>query len=145
MPSKTFIVRAHARTIHTRPVTFVCAKCSHMTTRECYPGTPPKYCLSCAPKKRKKHERHTERGSFHPTHNLVVLSTGKTTPVCLEPSPEKGWSWVRTALDWFSGESIIQYHPSKGLQSRGVVLENYELVPIADTEEFNPMKNNEVA
>jgi hypothetical protein len=26
MPSKTFIVRAHARTIHTRPVTFVCAK-----------------------------------------------------------------------------------------------------------------------
>ena len=31
-----------------------------------------------------------------------------------------GWSWVRTALDWFSGSSIIQYHYSKGLQSRGV-------------------------
>jgi hypothetical protein len=64
----------------------------------------------------------------------VALSTGKTTAVCLEPSPDKGWSWVRTALDWFSGESIIQYHPTKGLQSRGVVLDNYQLIPISEPE-----------
>ncbi len=134
MPSKTFIVRAHARTIHTHAVTFVCAKCGDMTTRECYPGTPPKYCLPCAPKKKKKREQHPERGSFHPTHNLIALNTEKTTPVCLEPSREKGWFWVRTALDWFSGESIIQYHANKGLKSRGVALDNYQLVPISDTE-----------
>lgn len=132
MPSQTFIVRAHARTIHTRAVTFVCAKCQQMTTRECYPGTPPKYCLKCAPKKKKTDsQRKPERGMFHATHYLVD-SNEKKTEVCLEKSPEAGWFFVRTALDWFSGESIIKYHNKKGLQSQGVPLESYSLEPIKD-------------
>jgi hypothetical protein len=39
----------------------------------------------------------------------------------------KRWFWVRTALDWFSGESIIQYHKKQGLQSQGVSLVGYSL------------------
>lgn len=136
MPSKTFIIRAHARTIHTRPVTFVCAKCEQMTTRDCYPGTPPKYCLECAPKK-KKHDdqRPPERSMFKATHNLIAQN-GKKTPVCLvplkKPGQQKGWFEVRTALDWFSGESIIQYHEKQGLHSKGVPLSNYKLEPVAN-------------
>ncbi len=128
MPSKTFIVRAHARTIHTHPVTFVCAKCKQMTTREVYPGRPPKYCLECAPKKKRQNDQHPpEKGMFKPTHNLVTQATGQKTPVYLEKSPQAGWFWVRTALDWFSGESIIQYHKKQGLQSQGVSLVGYFL------------------
>lgn len=132
MPSKTFIVRAHARTIHTRPVTFICAKCHQATTRECYPGTPPKYCLNCAPKKKKASATRTpEKGMFKPTHHLVAHRTGEQIPVCLETSPDPGWFWVRTALDWFSGESIIQYHRQKGLHSRDQPLADYSLEEIA--------------
>lgn len=128
MPSQTFIVRAHARTIYTRPVTFVCAKCGQMTTRDCYPGSPPKYCLPCAPKKKKNDtNRKPEKGMFKPTHNLVASVSGEKTPVYLEATPEPGWFFVRTALDWFSGESIIQYHKKRGLQSRGVELVGYSL------------------
>ena len=130
MPSKTFIVRAHARTIYTKPITFVCAKCHQATTRECYPGYPPKYCLNCAPKKKSSDTSKPEKGMFHPTHCLIA-SSGKTTEVCLEKSSEPGWYWVRTALDWFSGESIIQYHPKLGLQSRGVTLVGYSLETLA--------------
>jgi hypothetical protein len=53
-----------------------------------------------------------------PTHNLVD-STGKVRPVALEPAQEKGWFFVRTALDWFAGESIIKYHSKKGLTNQG--------------------------
>ena len=62
--------------------------------------------------------RPPERSDFEPTHNLVD-STGKVTLVALEAAPEKGWSFVRTALDWFAGESIIKYHSKKGLTNRG--------------------------
>jgi len=134
MPSQTFIVRAHARTIYTRPVTFVCAKCGQMTTRDCYPGKLPKYCLSCAPKKNRKTDFNLkqERGMFQPTHYLLATSNGKLTEVALEPSPENGWFWVRTALDWFSGESIILYHKQQGLKSQGVSLDGYSLEPIKE-------------
>ncbi|MFP5268922.1 hypothetical protein [Coleofasciculus sp.] len=132
MPSKTFIVRAHARTIYTRPVTFICAKCHQATTRECYPGTPPKYCLNCAPRKKKASAtRKPEKGMFKPTHHLVAQSTGERTPVCLETSSVPGCFWVRTALDWFAGESIIQYHKQKGLYSRDMPLVGYSLDEIA--------------
>ncbi|HBL61838.1 MAG TPA: hypothetical protein DDZ80_26520 [Cyanobacteria bacterium UBA8803] len=63
---------------------------------------------------------------FHATHYLIANS-GQKTEVCLEKSPEPGWYWVRSALDWFSGESIIQYHDQQGLQSRGVPLVGYSL------------------
>ena len=71
---------------------------------------------------------------FKPTHHLVAPSSGEKTPVCLEKSSEPGWFWVRTALDWFSGESIIQYHQQKGLHSRGAELNGYSLETLeADT------------
>ena len=63
---------------------------------------------------------------FHATHYLIA-SAGKKTEVCLEKSKEPGWYWVRTALDWFSGESIIQYHEKLGLQNQGVTLVGYSL------------------
>ncbi|MGB7440109.1 MAG: hypothetical protein WA919_03505 [Coleofasciculaceae cyanobacterium] len=131
MPTQTFVVRAHTRTIHTKPVTFVCGKCHQMTTRECYPGNPPKYCLGCSPrKKRSSATTKPERGMFHATHYLVA-SSGKRTEVCLEKSPQSGWYWVRTALDWFAGESIIQYHFEKGLHSHGKPLVGYSLEPLS--------------
>ena len=127
MPSQTFIVRAHTRTIHTRPVTFFCPKCNHMTTRECYPGKPPKYCLECSPRRKRQQDELyiPEKGMFKPTHNLVNLTSGQKTPVCLEKSPQAGWLFVRTALDWFSGESIIKYHTTKGVYSQEVPLADY--------------------
>ena len=130
MPSQTFVIRAHTRTIYTKPVTFTCAKCNQVTTRDCYPGNLPKYCLKCSPRKKRPDgdPRPPERGNFEPTHNLVD-PTGKVTVVALEPAPQKGWFFVRTALDWFSGESIIKYHRNKGLTNRdkpmpGFVLES---------------------
>ncbi|EDX75748.1 hypothetical protein MC7420_6403 [Coleofasciculus chthonoplastes PCC 7420] len=42
---------------------------------------------------------------------------------------------MRTALDWFSGESIIQYHRQKGLYSRDKPLEDYSLEEIASETE----------
>lgn len=134
MPSQTIIVRAHTRTIHTRPVTFVCQKCGEMTTRDCYPGTPPKYCIECRPPKKRKADdtRPEETPMFRPTHHLVALTTDQKTPVALVRSKqkEKGWYEVKTALDWFSGESIIMYHEQRGLYSRGVLLTNYNLKPL---------------
>jgi hypothetical protein len=86
--------------------------------------------LKCRPRKKRKDtdSRPPERGDFEPTHNLVDKS-GKVTPVALEPAPEKGWFFVRTALDWFAGESLLRYHRKKGLQNRdepmtGFVLES---------------------
>jgi hypothetical protein len=40
-----------------------------MTTRDCYPGSPPKYCLPCASKKKKKNDtnRKPEKGMFKPS------------------------------------------------------------------------------
>jgi len=91
-----------------------------VTTRDVYPGNPPKYCLKCSPPKKRSESdtRPPERANFEPTHNLVD-STGKVTLVALEAAPEKGWFFVRTALDWFAGESIIKYHTKKGLTNRG--------------------------
>lgn len=128
MPSQTYLVRSHIRTIHTKPLTFTCAKCHQVTTRDCYPGNPPKYCLKCSPRKKRKNgdTRPPERGDFVPTHNLVD-KLGKVTPVALEPAPEKGWFLVRTALDWFAGESIIKYHRSKGLTNRGKPMAGFVL------------------
>ncbi len=130
MPSQTFVVRSHTRTVYTKPITFTCAKCHQITTRDCYPGNAPQYCLKCRPRKKRKDtdSRPPERGDFEPTHNLVDKS-GKVTPVALEPAPEKGWFFVRTALDWFAGESLLRYHRKKGLQNRdepmtGFVLES---------------------
>ncbi len=132
MPSQTFIVRAHARTIHTRPITFVCAKCDQMTTRECYPGKAPKYCLECAPARKKDNNKPVVlRGSFHPTHYLVSAK-GKKTEICLEKANESGWYWVRTALDWFSGDSIIRYHQHHGIYSYNQPLEGYSLESIPE-------------
>ena len=59
----------------------------------------------------------------------LVDSTGKVRLVALEPAPLKGWFFVRTALDWFAGESIIKCHKKRGLTNRGepmlgFVLEN---------------------
>jgi hypothetical protein len=84
---------------------------------------------------------------FQATHYLITPN-GKTTEVCLEKSPDIGWSWVRTALDWFSGESIIQYHQRQGLQSQGVPLVGFSLEPISEDNlkkekiknEKNPVK-----
>jgi hypothetical protein len=52
---------------------------------------------------------------------------GKVTPVALEPAPEKRWFFVRTALDWFAGESIIKYHSKKGLTNRGEPMSGFVL------------------
>jgi hypothetical protein len=109
-------------------VTFTCGKCNQITTRDCYPGNLPKYCLKCSPRKKRSDEdsRPQARGDFEPTHNLVD-STGKVTAVALEAAPEKGWFFVRTALDWFSGESIIKYHRTKGLTNRGEPMPGFVL------------------
>jgi hypothetical protein len=125
---KTYLVRAHARTVYTRPVTFVCAKCGQLKTRDVFPGPAPKYCLNCAPKKKKKQqeEEAQERGEFQPTHWLVDPQ-GRKTAIALEPTGEGDWHYVRTAMDWFSGESIIQYHPKKGLVSRDEKLDGYRV------------------
>ncbi|NER23287.1 MAG: hypothetical protein F6J86_33645 [Symploca sp. SIO1B1] len=142
MPSQTFIVRAHSRTIYTKPLTFVCGKCQQMTTRECYPGNPPKYCLKCSPKRKKASEtQKQERGMFNATHHLVA-SSGKKTEVCLEQTPQPGWYWVRTALDWFAGESIIQFHQEKGLHSQGTPLSGYslEVLAVQNVTEAPPSK-----
>ena len=72
---------------------------------------------------------------FHPTHYLVAAN-GRKTEVCLEKSSNPGWSWVRTALDWFSGSSIIQYHPEKGIISHETPLSGYTLTPLP--EELQP-------
>ncbi len=137
MPSQTFLVRSHARTIHTHPVTFVCAECHTTTTREIYPGKMPTYCLSCRPRrKRAAHERPT-KGMFHPTHYLIAAN-GRKTEVCLEKSSNPGWSWVRTALDWFSGSSIIQYHPEKGIISHETSLSGYTLTPLPEELQVQP-------
>jgi hypothetical protein len=126
---KTFVVRAHARTVYSRPVTFNCAKCGKLATRDVFPGQPPKYCLGCAPKKKKQQQETEppEKGEFTATHWLIDTK-GRKTPIALEPTGEGEWYWVRTAMDWFSGESIIQYHPKKGLVSRGEHLEGYRVV-----------------
>ena len=129
MPSQTFLVRSHARTIHTHPVTFVCAQCHTTTTREIYPGKMPQYCLSCRPQKKKSAHTRPVKGMFHPTHYMIAAN-GRKTEVCLEKSSNPGWSWVRTALDWFSGSSIIQYHPEKGIISKDTPLEGYSLTPL---------------
>ena len=131
MPSQTFLVRAHARTIHTHPVTFVCAECHTTTTREIYPGKMPTYCLSCRPRRKQFAQERPTKGMFHPTHYLIAAN-GRKTEVCLEKSSNPGWSWVRTALDWFSGSSIIQYHPEKGLISHETPLEGYTLTPLPE-------------
>ena len=137
MPSQTFLVRSHARTIHTHPVTFVCAECHNTTTREIYPGKIPIYCLSCRPRrKRSAHERPT-KGMFHPTHYLIAAN-GRKTEVCLEKSSNPSWSWVRTALDWFSGSSIIQYHPEKGIISHETSLSGYTLTPLPEELQVKP-------
>ena len=126
MPSQTFLVRAHARTIHTHPVTFFCVECQSTTTREVYPGRMPTYCLECRPRRKKSTQERSTKGTFHPTHHLVSAD-GRKTEVCLERSNNPGWSWVRTALDWFSGSSIIQYHPEKGIISNETPLSGYTL------------------
>lgn len=125
---KTYLVRAHARTVHSRPVTFTCAKCGRLATRDVFPGPPPKYCLNCAPKKKKQQQETEtpERGEFQSTHWLIDTQERKT-PIALEATGEGDWYWVRTAMDWFSGESIIQYHPKKGLVSRGEKLDGYRV------------------
>ncbi len=135
MPSQTFLVRAHARTIHTHPVTFVCAECYTTTTREIYPGKMPQYCLSCRPRKKKSAQERPTKGMFHPTHYLVAAN-GRKTEVCLEKSSNPGWFWVRTALDWFSGSSIIQYHPEKGIISHETPLEGYLLTPLPEDKKL---------
>lgn len=143
MPSQTYIVRAHARTVYTTPITFVCGKCEQMTTRQCYPGKRPIYCLKCSPKRdRSKTQRNTtEKGIFTPTHYLVTPS-GKKTEISLERSPQPSWYWVRTALDWFSGESIIKYSKQQGLYNYDQPLEGYslELIPEGELEQENQAK-----
>lgn len=129
MPSQTILVRSHARTIHTRPVTLICAQCHTPTTRECYPGKIPQYCLECRPRKKKSPHNPHEKGMFKPTHYLIAPNERKTE-VCLEKTTNPGWYGVRTALDWFSGSSIIQYHKDKGLISHETPLEDYELIPL---------------
>jgi len=84
MPSKTFVVRAHTRTVHTKPLTFTCAKCNQVTTRDVYPGNPPKYCLKCSPRKKRSEgdTRPPERGNFEPTHNQrLALKDGYSVQV----------------------------------------------------------------
>ncbi len=137
MPSQTFLVRAHARTIHTHPVTFICAECHTTTTREIYPGKIPTYCLSCRPRRKRSTQERPTKGMFHPTHYLVAAN-GRKTEVCLEKSSNPGWSWVRTALDWFSGSSIIQYHPEKGIISHETPLEGYTLTPLPEDKKVKP-------
>ena len=129
MPSQTILVRSDARTIHTRPVTFICAQCHTPTTRECYRGKTPQYCLECRPRKKKSSHNPREKGMFKPTHYLIAPNKRKTE-VCLEKTTNPGWYGVRTALDWFSGSSIIQYHKDKGLVSYETPLEDYELIPL---------------
>ncbi len=130
MPSQTVLVRSHARTIHTRPVTFICAQCHTPTTRECYPGKTPQYCLHCRPRRKKSPHTPKEKGMFKPTHYLVAPNERKTE-VCLEKTTNPGWYGVRTALDWFSGSSIIQYHKDKGLVSNDSPLKDYTLIPLS--------------
>ncbi len=137
MPSQTFLVRAHARTIHTHPVTYICAECHATTTREIYPGKIPSYCLSCRPRRKRAAQERPTKGMFHPTHYLVAAN-GRKTEVCLEKSSNPGWSWVRTALDWFSGSSIIQYHPEKGILSHETPLEGYTLTPLPKELQVKP-------
>ena len=45
---------------------------------------------------------------------------------------------MRTALDWFSGSSIIQYHPEKGLISHETPLEGYTLTPLPEDLQVKP-------
>ena len=130
MPSQTILIRSHARTIYTRPVTFICAQCSNTTTRESYPGKTPQYCLQCRPRRKKSTNTSQEKGMFKPTHYLVAPNERKTE-VCLEKTNNPGWYGVRTALDWFSGSSIIQYHQDKGLISHDTALEGYSLLPFS--------------
>ena len=137
MPSQTILIRAHARTIHTRPVTFICAQCHTPTTRECYPGKTPQYCLQCRPRKKKSPHTRPEKGMFIPTHYLVAPN-GRKTEVCLEKTSNPGWYWVRTALDWFSGSSIIQYHQEKGMISHDTPLEGYTLAPLPEDLQTQP-------
>ncbi|MBR8828687.1 MAG: hypothetical protein DSM107014_12440 [Gomphosphaeria aponina SAG 52.96 = DSM 107014] len=143
MPSQTYIVRSHARTIHTRPITFVCAKCEQLVTRECYPGRRPIYCFNCAPpRKRGELRKIVERGAFNPTHYLITPKGEKKTEVCLEKSPQPGWFWVRSALDWYNGESIIRFHQEKGLYSDQDLLPGFTLesVQSEETEEIMRVK-----
>ena len=144
MPSQTILVRSHARTIHTRPVTFICAQCHTPTTRECYPGKTPQYCLQCRPRRKKSSHPSQEKGMFKPTHYLIAPNERKTE-VCLEKTTNPGWYGVRTALDWFSGSSIIQYHKDKGLVSHDVPLEGYDLIPLPVDLPSQPQKTTSKA
>ncbi len=56
----------------------------------------------------------------------------------MEKSSNPGWSWVRTALDWFSGSSIIQYHPEKGIISHETTLSGYTLTPLPKELQVQP-------
>lgn len=138
MPSQTILVRSHARTIYTRPITFICAQCKDTTTRECYPGRIPQYCVQCRPPKKKSSNNPIkEKGMFIPTHYLIAPNNRKTE-VCLEKTTSPGWYGVRTALDWFSGSSIIQYHHDKGLYSNNTPLEGYSLIPLPEDLQISP-------
>jgi|GEM_PF-2841218 len=139
MPSQSYIVRSHIRTIYTRPITFICAKCEQLVTRECYPGKRPIYCLKCSPPKKSNSDKTIrERGAFNPTHYLVNPKGEKKTEVCLEKCPQPGWFWVRSPLDWFSGESIIRYHKEKGLYSHQEQLSGFSLEALSPEETNSP-------
>lgn len=77
---------------------------------------------------------------FKPTYYLVAPNERKTE-VCLEKTSNPGWYGVRTALDWFSGSSIIQYHKDKGLISNDMPLKGYSLIPLSVKSPSLPRTN----
>ena len=81
---------------------------------------------------------------FKPTHYLIA-SNERKTEVCLEKITKLGWYEVRTALDWFSSSSIIQYHKDKGLVSYALPLEGYDLVPWVTDLTSQPEKSQSKA
>lgn len=54
------VIPAYQRTVHTRPVTFVCVVCDSQTTQERYPGKTPLYCSEECKEKRTA-EKNEER------------------------------------------------------------------------------------
>jgi hypothetical protein len=143
-----YTVRAHKRLIHTRKFKFICKKCDRPTVRETY-GPRPLYCLDCRPPKPSKPtatrvkpnnakprplsiDPETAKNiqqptSFKPTHHLIALKSGKTTPVMFVPTDNPQVFRIVSAKSWDSQTFLMEYDIDRGLMREGNLVLNYTL------------------
>jgi len=74
--------------------------------------------------------QHRPTISFLGIHHWAPSSVYRATRAEHRSPDSRSWAsagFVRTALDWFAGESIIKYHSKKGLTNRGEPMSGFVL------------------